>query len=222
MSHFYEQFSVLSFSDKSTLIVSWLGLLVSAITLILGYVAYNKFLNQKVSEIQLTVVLELIDAIYKYTFHIQVEAKHDNGGVSGSSLKKNLFQLAAAGVLPVDSPDNIEILIPNNYVFSFPAWKFIANPLLPNAISKELKGMRHDLTIRGTDTSKVERFMIIGEVDKEITNGTHIALSSYIDGYAGFLSRCRSIDSAIKAWLKKHGLQDLNEHVTDTPWSDWI
>ena len=212
---------ILSLNEILTLCISFTSLVVSGITIIVGWKVYQKFLSQKLAENQLQVVLDLIKCIYDNVFNITTVRRHDSGVKGASYNYKNLFQLANSGTLEADSIYNYPILLLESHKFSFKPWAFLSNPLLPNPIAKKLLAFADSIVIRPAEPNELEMYMVIGKIKKDYT-GPEVAISQFEGGLSGFSVHCAAIDFEIKKWLKNHGLTDLNQHVVSTEAKRWL
>jgi hypothetical protein len=210
-----ESISSLGLNEVLTLLISAGSLLVSAITLIVGWAAYKKFLNQKLAESQLTVVLAFVEALYQSTFYISI-IRHRGSTISTSLIaRKNLFQLSTSGKGPYTGAyHDIPVLVSSSQLGRFKGWEFMKNPLLPNAISKELYALGRYCDLKEVDLKSVQEYIVIGEITDN-DDDTILKVQAR-GGYAGFIECCSALDLAIKLWLKRHGLHDLNQHVVNT------
>jgi hypothetical protein len=210
-----ENISVLTLNEALTLIASASSLLVSALTLALGWAAYKKFLSQKLAENQLAVVLAFVEAIYQSTFYIS-QTTHRGTTISYVLLaRENLFQLSTGSKSPyTGSYHNIPVLVSSSLLARFKGWEFMKNPLLPNAISKELYALGRYCDMKEVELQSIQQYIVIGEIT-ESDDDTILKVQAK-GGYAGFIECCSALDLAIKEWLKRHGLHDLNQHVINT------
>lgn len=204
----------LTLNEILTLIISASSLLVSLVTLCLGWVAYNRFLSQKLGENQLTVVLDFVQAIYQSDFSMWVETRKD-GGVVGHRSSGNLFQLSKGkSTQQQDLHDEFYVFTPSVHSLNFKGWDFLQNPLLPNAISKELYAFRKSFQTASTTLESTKAYIILGEIKEGDDNA--VAEVEFKGGYKAFIEHCTALDLAIQSWLEKHGLHDLNQHVVNT------
>lgn len=211
----------LSLNEILTLCISFASLVISGVTVIVGWKVYQKFLSQKLAENQLQVVLDLIQAIYKNVFNMTTVRRHGSEGMGYGYDYKNLFQLANGGALEADSPYNYPIILLESYTFTFEPWTFLSNPLLPDRIAKKLHAFHDSIVMIPAKPEKLMVYMVIGKMKKNYT-GPEFALSQFEGGFSGFLGHCAAIDYEVKKWLKDHGLTDLNQHVVSTEYKRWL
>jgi hypothetical protein len=217
----HDKLSDLSLNEGLTLSVSMASLLVSLLAVIVGWKVYNRFLSQKLTENQLQIVLDLIKCIYDDVFVITTVRRHESAGMGYGYDYKNLFQIANGGALPADSEYNYPVLLLNSYTFTFEPWVFLSNPLLPNKIGEKLLALHDSIVMIPADPEKIKTYIVIGK-RKEEKPEPEVVLSQIEGGISAFQSHCVAINHEIKAWLKTHGLKDLNQHVVSTDYNRWL
>lgn len=227
-------------SSLTGFIFSLTGLIVSGLTLWVAWLAYTKFIKNKLLEKQLYVVIELIETLREVNLELKFHLKptgdtidcyqaeinqYESLGFSNGSkildITKNIFEL-------VDLPDNS--LFKNGDIFvdiSLTAIekekidsfiKFDSNPLLPNSIAIILKKFRisdQSFTVGlMKNPHRSPSFVTIGHGEE--------GKISDISGYCGdkdgvaftswreFIQCCQSVSEAIKKWMKVHGITEIN------------
>lgn len=204
-------FFITGFSLSDFLAV--IGIIISVLTLWLGYVAYKKFLvNQLVSE-QLQLVLQLIKFLSDNKINLTFTSIREDGGQGSSFWSKNLFEVAWFYKNDIRSrrlykpDDRHQMLVPG---------EILHNPIFPNSISNSLWKINERFTVSEDRKSELQGdFVFIGAEHDELS--FEDLLYSYEGGYEAFLHDCYIVKLAITKWLKQHGIDDLNDKIINPP-----
>jgi hypothetical protein len=201
-------------SEHLTLAATIGSLVVSALTLWLGWAVYQKFLTQKLAETQLSVVLDFVQAIYESEISMWIE-KQIGKNIVGHRDTRNLFELSdSEGMYEEEEYANYRVFSSSAFSIEFKYGKFLRNPLLPNAISKELYSFKKGFMSTIDVTKNPGNHVFLGK--REVEDGGNGIGAEFKGGYKGFIQHCTALDLSIKSWLKKHGIKDLNQHVVNT------
>jgi len=201
-------------SEHLTLAATIGSLVVSALTLWLGWAVYQKFLTQKLAETQLNVVLDFVQAIYESEISMWIE-KRMGEHIVGHRDTRNLFELSDnEGMYTEEKYANYRVFSYSAFSIEFKYGKFLRNPLLPNAISKELYSFKKGFMPTIDVIENPGNHIFLGKMQTE-DRGNGIG-AEFKGGYKGFIQHCIALDISIKSWLKKHGIKDLNQHIVNT------
>jgi hypothetical protein len=197
----------------------WIGVLFSGVTLYIAYKIYRSFdVSKKIKEKQLTIVFDLVKAIQSTSVVFQVK---------GHGERRISHEIAFSHVhSTIDNPSmkenfkNINVKWDYN-AFMLPFTEFTDNPFLPISIAKELKPLsiwfytaRDENDVLIDDQNYVMFFIDGDQEDYYNTQGqTHINKSVKFKTVGEYIKQVIKVYSAIDAWLKIHGADDLNIRV---------
>jgi hypothetical protein len=185
---------------------------VSLGTLILGVIAYRKFLSKQIKQKQLDVICTLVEEIQNepnlYFFN--------NPGELPTSHWYTLIDIVEISVLEdnnqrlylfgndINDPDDVRY------------WKFFlkyySNPLLPKKIADSLKpfNITHWQTVKYSEIEN-EKSIIIGRKKRfDFETPCFFIPDSPIMTIKGYRKAASDLKSSIEDWLKSYGIKDLN------------
>lgn len=195
--------------DLLSLLIPAFGLLISLLTLYLGFLAYKKFLNKSLKKSQLELVLQLIDSFHKSEILLTIVQFVDERPLTGL-YSQNIFQLADGGNVNTESNYKIYETVGNNWVF--PPFEFLNNPILPSDISYMLMNLYKGFEFINNQPSQNETFFVIGHHKESVFNEPSM-LRQYKGGLYGFLNDIIRINKALRKWLDDNVVTDLNETI---------
>jgi len=212
---------------------NWLAfysLLIGTGTLILGIIAYNKFLLKQLREKQLSVVCDFIQQINDewnlFKFHnVKSELRSNWGNVFDIA---ELPEITENANFYIFSEESEHRFYPNRGVVNngendiqdqrfdeiifFEFFRFHNNPLLPKSIANVLKKFSISYpsgTRKYDEIRKEERYVIMGKKKKQ-DNQTDCHFYNDKLTWKEYVTLCVQLKEAIITWGEKYGLDDLN------------
>lgn len=201
-----------SIRDPDT-IISLMGLVVSIVTLVLGYYAYKRFLTQELAHKQLDTVCELVKEVQSTVNVFSFNRKGTLGNVKAASL----FDVPEMSEFIEGEFDRMYFLFkeqhdsPDTITWDFYP-KFYSNPLLPKSVAEKLSpfNLFHWSTKAYGKIKNDSNFILIGGAGiGDETRCVYIKDSS-IQTCIGFKTAILELREAIEKWLKNYGVHDLN------------
>lgn len=199
-------------SERNIALVS---LLISGLTLYLGYVAYQKLLVDKVKTEQLSLVIELVNVIQNDEILITTYPKNFGPmGTGYAEQKSNIFSISTWDEFYID----YDIYIPGNFEWLLKTDNYLYNPLLPEKIAKSLLKFRIDLepkydlaldsvySINALGTPPDSTAMLI----KDIEHGFLMGNRKYINGMKGFVENAKYICYELNQYFKENKIENIN------------
>lgn len=197
-------------------ITKWLGLIISSLTLFIGYKIYRSFdISKKVKEKQLNIVFALVGEIQKTKIELSV---HQKDNISrGYELALSHIHSTEKNKIFSEIFKNINVKWDMN-LFSLPYTEFADNPFLPVSIAKVLRPLaisfynapdKNDLLI-----DQDNFVMIYVDTDQEdwynVHGITHINKTVQFKSVGQYVNQVVKVYAEIEKWLKLHGANDLN------------
>ena len=194
--------------------VESLTFLLTFLTLLISYFAYQGFLKNDLAKEQLKLVINLIDKLNDSNLSFSLYRNYDNCS-SGYYWEGNFFELAN---IESNIMDKHSIYMSYHYDVEFKFISTLANPLLPKMIAFKLLAIaKWNLNI--TNTKDLQSFIIIGSLNTVyINNEEHDLDDLFLDQkYPGdfktFRLNCKDLKMTIIKWLNGYGIKDLNPNV---------
>jgi len=186
--------------------IALFSLIVSALTLWLGYVAYKKLLPGEAAKAQLPLMLKAIDDL-NHTVINCYEQNPKQGTI-------NVMMVTFFGYA-----NRKKYLENENYELVFPEkWdnKFIDilvslsdNPITPTKIREVLYRFRAGFIMaQPTIVQESEHVFLIGTKRTTVEKENITRISSYKGGMNGFFKIADDFSESIQEWLQKNGLKD--------------
>jgi hypothetical protein len=214
------------------------SVVVSTFSLIVAFNLYSKFLNQKVNETQLSIVIALVSELNSIKFSVfDFEIEDDkivSIPISNNSTKsfkellegKLIFKTFENGQ-PVFKKNNCRLVYPSPIRFKFSPLAQINNPLLPNSIAKELRHIIDNFKGKIISHRDINNFISITQAstlppfDWKHLNLFITPCYEYEGGAISFIETCKRLDKSINSWLKSKNVEDLNSYLIDASTKDW-
>ena len=204
------------------IISKFVPIVISIVALWFSIYAYKRdLLSPNYKKRQLELILDLINDLYKLEFEFRYyNGKSENNGIYD-------FCLAFYGIDEYNTwmPDEMDVSIPllqkcffeDQYDFV----KLSNHPFFPSSIATELKNFEE--TGQGCfPNNKPPEFVVleINPIKKEGKNVkprviaiNHEPLPSHnptFNNFLSFVKACKALDRALRNWLKKVGITDIN------------
>ncbi len=189
--------------------ISLAALIISGLTLFLGFKAYKKLLAQEASKKQLEVVNNLVNNIVSSSILLSMR-----------NIKKsifhpgyyNIFDFAAKPFVEGDEARNMVVLSVDLYNTEFlQIFKDIRNPLLPPEIADRIYafsgiGFPSKLTAKQIEAP----VYIIGYNPAQIRREVNVPQIQLYNGLNDWLQICKNVQSSIFEWYKEKGIKKIN------------
>lgn len=225
------------FSPLTSFLSSIIGLIFSGLTLWLAWLAYTKFIKNKLLEKQLDVVIHLIEVLRDTNFQL-IFYQHETSNLDNSykseisqieltngykvyMREKSIFELANLPDHSLFKKESIFVDISiteiekekiDNIV------KLALNPIMPKSIAILLKRFKisEDTFIVGSGKNihKSVSYVCIGR--GEVGEFSDVSgFYSDEDGLAltswgEFIRSCQFLSKSIEKWMKNHGIKEIN------------
>nr|WKN38967.1 hypothetical protein K4G66_09660 [Tunicatimonas sp. TK19036] len=199
----------------------WLSFAVSALTLILGYVAYEKLLADQVRTEQLTLVIKLTEVIQDDVMIITSYGVTPSFGFPPKQ-EGNIYAISTWEEFKLD----YDIYSINAFEWELESFKYLYNPLLPEAIAKSLFKFRYDfqsLPIMSLDS--LAYFRVIGNpIDttkfysslKDVIPEIGLFYWKYNGGMENFVANAKSVREEIVKYFESSGIETINPLIFET------
>lgn len=210
--------------DGSSLFVSFVSLLVSIITLLLALRAYKKFLNQKLAENQLNLVLQLISAFQSNPIKlIRVENKEFSEKIYYDKIEVielDIFYLASLYPLKRRQAENWPIFrYSYDSILPKALTATLLNPILPASISRQIRKLNgREFAFRDIERiDKLDLYFITGinfiDPQKEYLKVKGKFYYKYFGDFGKLIKDCFLIRREMTKWLKAYGIRNLNSNI---------
>ena len=189
------------------------SLIIALSTLIFAIIINNKIsLKKSIFKKQLKTVSELINELQNLEFVIKTEDK-----ISKLSTGKCIpfFQMAKKiNETDITNYNNLEMFVTRNFYENLPFMSYSRNPLTPKTIADVIDKFYITFPY-DINTEKYSSYMFInfrrikGKTvkQKELIMNKDDEISK---NFYSFYTICLELDSAIREWLKKFGVKELN------------
>lgn len=194
-------------------ILSILGLLISFSTLILGIIAYNKFLLKQLKQKQIDVVFDLLIEIQKSIniYHFNNEDKPMYGELKTIwdllLIPQADYDTQKLYFLGKDNNDSETKIVQWDFYY-----KYYSNPILPIKIADKLKAFNNTnwKTVK-YDSIKNDNCIIIGPAQKIKNDRTCFYISDTpIETFKGLIKATFDLRKSIEDWFRLNGIKHLN------------
>jgi hypothetical protein len=230
----------MNWKDWFDIVGNILRLVISILSLFLAYWAYERYINNKLLEKQLETVLKLIEVLQekKLSFKFYLGNSEKNIDICRVEIEQySEIQFGSYKVLGRDLNFFELVNLPFNSLFKkgciFQSIKlsineknkinewvnFASDPILPKTIADTLREFRlsEDTFLIGQigDKHQSPSFVLIGQITDTQSYNDISAFLEENDGEAfkswrDFIKACDDTSQAIKSWLKKHGITEIN------------
>jgi len=200
------------FSERN---ISFLSLVISGLTLYLGYIAYNKLLVDNVKTEQLNLVIELVETIQKDEIKI-TSYRNEMGFMGGPAEQKgNIYSISTWDEFNLD----YDIYLLGNFTWELKSDEYLFNPLLPETIAKSLHKFRTDLHPRWD--IKIDTMQVLRAIGKS-PDSTYLYLGNmpraelqmgmwmYTGGMRGFVSNAKNVRNEIIDYFSQNQIETIN------------
>ena len=202
-------------------IIALISLIVSILTLCLGYKAYNKFLVDNVKTEQLELVIKLVEVIQDD--EIKLTWYGDRIGFMGAGPAQqigNVYSISTWNEFNIE----YDIYVPGNFSWELKSDEYLFNPLVPKKIAKSLYRLRTDLKPRWdveVDTMRV--LIALGKSPDSsysyLGNMPHgrmqLGMRKYMGGMKGLVANAQNVRNSIIEYFKKNGIESINPLIFD-------
>lgn len=172
-------FEIEGFFKEYSNTISFIGLVISALTLFLAYKIKRQFSNNHIKIKQIDHVCDLIQYLNNSKIEIQFSTYNGNGSYSsfGYCIKYNIFEIAEIDQLDLpldDEYDDNPVFFSKNCNQLFIINQFIDHPLTPRSIADELLNLHgsHSYSIEAGINDTIKDFVLLDTkyFDENITN----------------------------------------------------
>lgn len=203
---------IICFNWLPSSLISILSLFVSIGTLMLGFIAYRKFLSKQIKQKQLEVICNLVEEIQRepnnYFFN--------KAGKLGTSHWYTLIDIVEISGLEDDYHklylfgDDIGETEDVLYWQFF--LKYYSNPLLPKRIADNLKpfNITHWQTVKYSEIKSGKCIIIGRKKSFDFETPCFFIPDNPIMTIKGFRKAALDLKSSIQDWLHSYGIKDLN------------
>ena len=189
------------------LIISFASLLLSIVTFGLGYVAYKKFLRNELKTSQLEEVISFTKSLQNTEFDL-ARAVGNNGEYGYGYSKSTAFGYAGWNMKNA----NNELFILYSQQWYYEPFKFLNSPLLPNSISSKLLKIKESFERYVVDIKEYDDFYFLIQKDTDNIYEKQTG-NRYKGGIGQFIKDCHDLRKKVLDWLKKHGINDINQSI---------
>ncbi len=193
--------------------IAFLSFVANALTLLLGYIAYDRFLKRKAHEKQLDVVLDLLECIHNSKNRIEVfSVAYENG--LRTILEESIFEMIEDPTFN-NREDSLYFYYPEDNALNWDFYtKFHANPLLPKGIAAKLKLLSIRNKFVYTRSLVFNRNgMIIGNYNNPIPDTRIFYVAQFhtsLNTAGEFKTAVINLKQSILKWLQEYGIEDVN------------
>ena len=207
------------FSWETGNTLSLLSLLISILTLTLGYMAYKKFLVKQAQQKQLDIVLALANQIHndKNGFSVISSKELDFQHIDPVSLfdiinerdftSNNKLYFIVRSQLPIVAGDGVTPLL--NWDFYH---KFHKEPLLPKSIAEKVKAFdinKNYTPLRFDATTDSPCILLGNRIPQDVIEVRNFPFSK-LEHADAFREAVIELKQSILSWLKSYGIEDIN------------
>jgi hypothetical protein len=174
--------------------------------IIVANLGFKKLLSQEAGKAQLVLMLDLIDKLAAEKFEISV-MKVETNYLGTVFFKKSILEYTSRDLQGL----NREEVLLNEGGYDSIAYSYLQKTLLPDTIAVKIKALRdlpkyHCKMTR--DTIPKILYYFPGQIPIErITQQEMVVIS---EGLPEYIKACLNLKAAIRSWLSKHGVSDLN------------
>ncbi len=210
----FETIGMLSILVKLAEIFFSLGsLIVSTITLCIGYKAYKKFLVRKAEERQLQLILDLLHEIHQngISYSIHYPDERSEKVIITTIYNYNIFELVKDANFLKEK--KIYFIDDNRYPIPWGFYKkFYANPILPQSIARVLKKFNAAHIDRISYVSlEGESFIAVHNPTVDVfVHQTQLYQMQYLPSTIDFKRHTEELRHEILVWLSNYGIKDVN------------
>ncbi len=196
-------------------ILSILSLIVSVLTLYLGYVAYQKFLDDRVKTEQLDLVVELVDVLQKEEIVITMYPKYKHWMLGHAQQEGNVYAVGTWQDYKLD----YDIYLPEQFSWYMKVDDYIFNPLLPEEISEAIIKFRFNWEFAwDTKIDSLDYFPVIGNKrdttiyyssTDDMLKMQH-SLQRYKGGMRAFVNNANNLTNSIRQYFGDENIGSVN------------
>ncbi|MBG47657.1 MAG: hypothetical protein CML05_05135 [Pseudozobellia sp.] len=199
------------FSEKN---IARYSLIISILTLFLGYVAYKKFLANNFKNEQLNLVIEVVRTIQNDS--IQVNRYTKEWGPMGTGPNERIGNIFGIGNFEIKN--NYDLYIPGDFRWSLKTDNYLFNPLLPENIAATLVRLRTDMDPQiGIKLDTLKYLHTLGNppdsnlfLIRDLPNDFIIGNRKYNGGMQGFVRNTKNVTEEIIKYFEDNNIKTIN------------
>jgi hypothetical protein len=192
--------------------IALIALVVSILTLILGFIAYRKLLVHEASKAQMSLILKVINDFNRSP--IRISGRDYEKHTTKKLMEMTIF--GYSGKVKYPSNQNHELIFPSGWFYDFYTMliNLSDNPLTPKKIHEILIQFRRDVVIEIAEEGKeLTSVFLIGIPPEFQVTTPPKKFMKYQGGINGFFF-CDNFTNAVTTWLRIRGLKDTSSFVT--------